>query len=318
MLPQLIPVRIKSKFAVADDIHALDLVPVDGGRLPGFTAGAHIDVEVGPGLVRQYSLCNHPGETDRYRIAVLRDPMSRGGSARIHDDFVEGAVVRISAPRNHFELDDSAGRSILVAGGIGVTPMLAMAAHLQERGGEFDLHYCTRSRSRTAFHDDLVDADFAHRLHLHLDDGPADLRFDPDKAIGAPEPGVHVYVCGPQGFIDWVLTSARAQGWPEASLHREYFSASPVAADGDTAFDLRINSSGAVYTIPADRAVVDVLAEHGIEIPVSCQQGICGTCITRVLEGVPDHRDMVLLGTETDEFAPCCSRSRTPLLVLDL
>ncbi len=318
MLPPLIPVRIRSKVVTAEDIHAFDLVAADGGRLPAFTAGAHIDVEVEPGLVRQYSLCNRPGDTDRYRIAVLRDPASRGGSARIHEVFAEGRVVGVSAPRNHFELDQGARRSVLVAGGIGVTPLLAMAAHLQGAGASFDLHYCARSRSRAAFHDELVGGVFSDRLHFHFDDGPADQRFDPAKAFGAPEPGTHIYVCGPQGFIDWVLEAARAQGWPDASLHREYFSAAPVVTEGDAAFDVRINSNGAVYTIPPDRTVVDVLAENGIEIPVSCQQGICGTCITRVLEGEPDHRDMVLMGTEMDEFAPCCSRARTPLLVLDL
>ncbi|QBX36676.1 oxidoreductase [Brevundimonas sp. S30B] len=318
MPPSMIAVRIQAKRPAADDIQTFELVAADGGALPPFSAGAHIDVEVEPGVLRQYSLCNRPGETERYRIAVLRDPASRGGSVRLHDAFAEGEAVNISPPRNHFELAPGASRSILIAGGIGVTPLLSMAAHLQAEGADFEFHYCTRSPARTAFHDELVRGDFADRLILHFDDGPDHQRFNPDKALGAPQPGVHIYVCGPQGFIDWVLASARSQGWSDGQLHREYFSASPIVVDGDQAFEVRVNSTGAVYPIPADRTVVEVLADHGIEIPVSCQQGICGTCITRVIEGEPDHRDMVLMGTEMDEFAPCCSRARTPLLVLDL
>ncbi|MFN3537485.1 MAG: PDR/VanB family oxidoreductase [Brevundimonas sp.] len=314
-----ISVRVGAKRFVAEDIQSFELVHPDGDDLPPFTAGSHIDVEVQPGIVRQYSLCNTPGESRRYQIAVLRDPDSRGGSIGMHEALVEGGMVRISPPRNHFALDSQARRSILLGGGIGVTPLMAMARHLTSQNADFVLHYCTRSRSRTAFHDDLTEGPFAGNVHLHFDEGLEAQRLNPEQVLGVPEPGTHVYVCGPAGFIDWVFTAAKALGWPNEQLHREYFSATqPEASGDDHPFEVRIASSGASYTVPAGRTVVDILAEQGIVIPVSCQQGVCGTCITRVLDGEPDHRDLVLMGTEMDEFAPCCSRSRTPVLVLDL
>lgn len=319
MTPSWIPVRVASKRLIAEDIQSFDLTAVEGGVLPPYTAGAHIDIEVRPGLVRQYSLCLAPGEAEIYRIAVLRDPASRGGSTAMHDELAEGAVVRISAPRNHFELDPAAGRSVLLAGGIGVTPLLSMASQLHRDGKDYVLHYCARSQARTAFHDEVAAGELSPHVRFHFDEGPGAERLDLNIALGAPSAETHVYVCGPGGFIDWVFSTAEALGWPRAQLHREYFSAeAPVASADDEAFDVRIASTGAVYAIPGGRSVTDVLAEHGIDIPVSCQQGVCGTCITRVLEGEPDHRDLVLMGDEMDEFTPCCSRSRTPLLVLDL
>lgn len=319
MIPDWISVCVASKRSIAEDIQAFDLTAVGGGALPAYTAGAHIDIEVRPGLVRQYSLCQAPSEAEGYRIAVLRDPASRGGSTAMHDDLREGDVVRISVPRNHFELEPTATRSVLLAGGIGVTPLLCMAEQLQRDGKEFVLHYCARSRARAAFHDDVANGELAAHVRFHFDEGLDASRLDLAGALGAPSAETHVYVCGPSGFIDWVFSGAEAMGWPRAQLHREYFSAeAPTANADDEAFDVRIASTGAIYAIPGGRSVTDVLAEHGIDIPVSCQQGVCGTCITRVLEGEPDHRDLVLMGDEMDEFAPCCSRSRTPVLVLDL
>ena len=319
MASSWINVRVASKRLVAEDIQAFDLVDAGGARLPAYTAGAHIDVEVRPGLVRQYSLCEAPGDGHRYRIAVLRDPSSRGGSTAMHDEIVEGTEVRISAPRNHFALDPDAAQSILLAGGIGVTPLLCMADQLRREGRDFVLHYCARSRARTAFHDEVVAGLLAPHVRFHFDEGPGARRMEIETGLAGPAPERHVYVCGPAGYIDWVFRQARDLGWKDAQLHREYFSSSVTEPSGDDqAFDVRIASSGAVVTIPAGRTVTEVLAEHGVNIQVSCQQGVCGTCITRVLEGEPDHRDLVLMGDEVDEFTPCCSRSRTPLLVLDL
>lgn len=318
MTPPWLTVRIASKQGLADAIEVFEFVKAEGGALPPFDAGAHIDVEIRPGLVRQYSLCNPPGETDRYQIAVLRDGASRGGSIAMHDELIEGGLTRISAPRNHFALEPTARRSILLAGGIGATPIICMAEQLNRQGEDFVMHYCTRSRSRTAFHDRLAQGDLARRVRFHFDEGPEAQRLDPCAALGRPEPGVHVYVCGPAGFIDWIFAAAKAQGWPDDQLHREYFSVAEAPSEDGEAFSVRVASTGATYVVPSGRSVVQVLAEHGVEIPVSCQQGVCGSCVTRILEGVPDHRDLVLMGTETDEFTPCCSRSKTPLLVLDL
>jgi vanillate O-demethylase ferredoxin subunit len=313
-------VRVARKTREAEGICSYELVRADGAALPPFAAGAHIDVHLPNGLVRQYSLCNAPGETHRYVIAVLRDAASRGGSRAMHDDVDLGSVLTVSAPKNHFPLAD-AERTLLLAGGIGVTPILAMAETLADNGAAFELHYCARAPERAAFVQRLGAARFAGLVHLHYDSGADDQRLDLAALLAAPAPGTHLYVCGPQGFIDHVLDNARACGWPAAQLHVEYFGAAAVDTGGDRPFDVQLASSGQVVTIPAGRTVLKVLAEQGVDIPYSCEEGVCGTCLTRVLAGVPEHRDLYLTDEEraaNDQFAPCCSRARTPLLVLDL
>lgn len=313
-------VRVLRKTPLAQDIVALELARADGGALPAFSAGAHVDLHLPGGLVRQYSLCNDEREAGRYRIAVLREPASRGGSAAVHEAVAEGALLRISAPRNHFPLQ-RASRTLLLAGGIGITPLLAMAQRLAAIEADFALHYCTRTPARCAFADEIAAAPWAKRAHLHFDDGPPDQRLDLAALLAQPEPDTHVYVCGPAGFIDHVLDTARAQGWPEAQLHKEYFGAAPQAASGDGSFAVRIASSGLTCTVAPGQSVVQALAAQGVEIMVSCEQGVCGTCLTRVLEGECEHRDLYLTDEEKaahDQFTPCCSRARTPLLVLDL
>jgi vanillate O-demethylase ferredoxin subunit len=321
MMQQLMAVRLEKRVQAAVDIVVLELAAVDGGPLPPFTAGAHIDVEVAPGMLRQYSLCNRPADNARYCIGVLKETASRGGSLAAHK-LEAGDTIRISLPRNHFPLDPDAQRSLLFAGGIGVTPILCMAEQLSDLGADFTMHYCVRSRQRAAFADYLASCRFADRVQLHLDDGPQAQRLDIDAALGAPRTGTHVYVCGPVSFIQWVLETAQARGFPQSSLHREYFAPSgPVAHDTDGAFQVKLASSGRIVDVPADRTIVAVLADLGIDIPTSCEYGVCGTCVTRVLEGEPDHRDLVLTDAEKNEgrqFTPCCSRAKTPLLVLDL
>ncbi|MDB5916496.1 MAG: oxidoreductase, partial [Massilia sp.] len=263
-------------------------------------------------------------ERHRYQIAVLRDPSSRGGSTAMHDEIEAGHVITISAPKNHFPLQP-ATRSLLFAGGIGVTPILAMAEALYAAGADFEMHYNARSPAHCAFRDRIAKSLYAARVHLHFDNGDAAQNLDVQTVLGAPRADTHIYVCGPGGYIDHVLGAASSLGWPPAQVHREYFSAGSVdtAADaaGDTAFDVRLASSGQVFTIPVGRTVVGVLAENGIDIPVSCEQGVCGTCLTSVLDGVPDHRDVYLTDEEraaNDQFTPCCSRSKSAMLSLDL
>jgi len=313
-------VRVARKTREAEGICSYELVRTDGVPLPPFAAGAHIDVHLPNGLVRQYSLCNPPGETHRYLIAVLRDAASRGGSQAMHDDVDAGTVLTIGAPKNHFPLVD-AERSLLLAGGVGVTPILAMAETLADDGAAFELHYCARAPERAAFTERLGAARFAGRVYLHYDSAAAEQRLDLPALLAAPAPGTHLYVCGPQGFIDHVLDGARTHGWPASQLHVEYFGAAAVDTGADRPFDVQLASSGKVVTIPAGRTVLKVLAEQGVDIPYSCEEGVCGTCLTRVLAGEPDHRDLYLTDEEraaNDQFAPCCSRARTPLLVLDL
>ncbi len=313
-------VRVAARREEAHDIIALELVAVDGAALPAFTAGAHIDVHLPGGLLRQYSLCNAPHERHRYQIGVLRDANSRGGSAAVHETLKVGDVLTIGAPRNQFALVP-AQHSLLLAGGIGVTPILCMAEALAAAGASFEMHYCARSPARQAFRERIAASGFSDRVVHHYDDGDAADKLDLDALLAQTAPSTHLYVCGPAGFIAHVVDTARARGWPESQVHFEYFGAAPVQADGNGEFDVKLASSGKVYTIPVNRTVIQVLCEHGVDVPVSCEQGICGTCLTRVLEGQPDHRDQYLTDEEraaNDQFTPCCSRARSPLLVLDL
>ncbi len=314
-------VHVARKTLVAQDICAFELVAADGVALPPFSAGSHIDVHVPGGLVRQYSLCNDPAETHRYLIAVLKDAASRGGSVAMHEQVQVGDSIEISLPKNHFALAHEAGHSLLIAGGIGITPILCMAERLAIVGEAFELHYCTRSKERTAFHERIVSSGFAGQAHFHFDDQAPEQRLDIDALLALPRHGVHLYVCGPKGFMDAVLGSARAKGWPESQLHYEFFSAEPVKSDADGSFEVQLASSGRIVTVAKDQTVVNALLGVGIQVPTSCEQGVCGTCLTRVLKGVPDHRDVFLTPEEqaaNDQFTPCCSRSKTPRLVLEL
>ena len=313
-------VRVARKASEADGICSYELVRLDGAPLPPFEAGAHIDVHLGDKLVRQYSLCNPPGETHRYQIGVLRDANSRGGSQAMHDHIDTGSKLTISAPKNHFPLVE-AQRALLFAGGIGITPILAMAETLSARGAAFEMHYSARSPERAAFRERLAASHLAGQVHFHYDSGDADQKLNLAALLANPEAGTHLYVCGPQGFIDHVLGAARALGWPAAQLHVEYFSAAAVDTGGDQAFDVKLASNGRIVTVPAGTTVLKALEAEGIEIAYSCEEGVCGTCLTRVLEGVPEHRDMYLTEEEqaaNDQFTPCCSRAKTPMLVLDL
>jgi vanillate monooxygenase ferredoxin subunit len=314
-------VRVARKHVEAVDICTFELVAVDGSPLPAFSAGSHVDVQLPGGLTRPYSLCNDPLESHRYLIGVLRDPASRGGSRAMHDQVNEGQVLQISPPKNHFPIAHEARRHLLLAGGIGVTPILCMAERLANTGADFEMHYCTRSSERTAFRQRIADCGFASRVHFHFDDGDAVQKLDITALLAAPASGVHLYVCGPKGFMDAVLTTARSRGWPEAQLHCEFFAGEAVKSDADASFEVQLASSGKIVVVPGDRTVVQALLGAGVDVPVSCEQGVCGTCLTRVIDGVPDHRDMYLTPEEqaaNDQFTPCCSRARTPRLVLDL
>lgn len=313
-------VKVLRRTQEAEGIVAFELARPDGAALPAFSAGSHIDVQLPGGVTRQYSLCNDAAEQHRYRIAVLRDPASRGGSNAMHDTVKEGDTLTISEPRNHFPLVH-AGKTLLFAGGIGVTPLLCMAQRLAAIGADFEMHYSTRSPERTAFRQEIAGSPFAARVQFHHDDGEAAQKLDLARVLGQPAPGTHLYVCGPTGYIDFVVNTAKGLGWPAEQIHLEYFGAAAQDTSGDRAFQVKVASSGATYDIPAGETVVQALGKHGIEIMVSCEQGVCGTCITRVLEGECDHRDMYFTDEEkakNDQFTPCCSRAKSATLVLDL
>jgi vanillate O-demethylase ferredoxin subunit len=315
-----ISVTVAKKVREAEDICSFELVGAGGASLPPFSAGAHIDVKVNDQITRQYSLCNSPSEPQRYVIGVLKDPKSRGGSHAMHEAVQVGDTLEISTPKNHFPLE-VAPHTLLLAGGIGVTPILCMAERLAEIDANFRMHYCTRSRDRTAFYERIAGSPFASRVEFHFDDGAPEQKLDLPALLTAAPAETHLYVCGPGGFIEFVKNTAKSLGWSGERVHFEYFGASPdVLADG-AEFQVKVASTGACYTVPANRTVIQVLQDAGIDVPVSCEQGVCGTCITRVLEGTPDHRDLYLTDQEhaaNTQFTPCCSRAKSPLLVLDL
>lgn len=318
----MLTVRVGQRRIETPDVVALDLVSTDQRELPPFSAGAHIDVEIRPGLVRQYSLCNNPAERNSYRIGVLNAANSRGGSAAMHA-LVVGDLIRISEPRNLFPLDSGNSFSVLLAGGIGITPILCMAERLLQTGAGFNLHYFTKSRKRTPFLDHILNSSMMTRTSFHFDDDMPEARFDLDNALKESPSGSHLYICGPPGFIEWAISSATRVGIPNKQVHREYFAPSDreVNAVPDSEFQIKIASSGKVINVDRGKTVLDALRESGIEVPRSCEQGICGTCLTRVLSGSPDHRDFILTASEREAnnvFAPCCSRSLSAQLVIDL
>jgi vanillate O-demethylase ferredoxin subunit len=317
----IVRVEVTARSDLAEDTAGFELAAVDGGMLPPFEAGSHIDVHLSGGLVRQYSLHDLPSEPPRYRIGVLREPQSRGGSVALIEGVNVGDRLDVSVPRNHFPLDAGANRSILLAGGIGITPILCMAEQLFRDRRAFELHYCGRSGRRMAFLDRLKSSPFASDAHMHFDDGAKDQLLNANTVIGAPHADKHLYVCGPAGFMDHVLKTARDLGWQEPQLHREYFAAAPIDHSADGPFEIELKSSGQVIRVNAEESAAAALRDSGIPIAVSCEQGVCGTCMTRVVSGLPDHRDLYLTDAEherNDCFTPCCSRARTPRLVLNL
>lgn len=315
---ELIDVVIKSRAQQGAGIAVMELVAKDGKPLPKFSAGAHIDVHIGDGLIRQYSLCNSPASSQMYRIGVLNDPKSRGGSLKIFTDFSEQQTISISAPRNHFPLDDSASKSILAGGGIGITPMMAMAYTLLSEGKEFELHYCTRSKGAGAFEQELVEA-FGDRVVFHYDDQAKSQLFSPQATFYPVDANTHIYVCGPTGFMDWVIDSAKEIGYPSKQIHSEYFSAE-VDTSGES-FEVYCQQSDITVNVGSDDTIAKALIKAGIKVNMSCEEGVCGTCITDVLEGEPDHRDHFLTDEEkedNDQIALCCSRAKCKRLVIDI
>lgn len=319
--PQTIRVRVRSARHVALDVRELTLVPVDAGELPAYTPGAHIDLHLRPGLVRQYSLCGDGGDRASYTVAVKLEAASRGGSRFMHEAVVPGTVLDIGAPRNHFPLLANAAHSVLVAGGIGITPLLSMARHLQARGKPFELLHFVRSAELAAYRDLLASDPFAAYCRLWCGLPPEAVREQLERALCAPPSGAHLYLCGPAGFMDTVLAVA-ARHWPAGQVHLEHFAAPPVTPEAvDGAFEVRLARCARTVTVPAHMTIVDALREQGVPVETACEQGICGTCVTPVLEGEVDHRDGFLTDAEKargDCIALCVSRARGPSLTLDL
>lgn len=313
---------IKNKKYETPDILSFELAPNGSFLLPRFEAGSHIDVHINGGLVRQYSLYNDPDDVNVYKIAVLKDPHSRGGSAGMHASFNIDDTIKISAPRNLFPLDQTSQRVVLFAGGIGITPLMSMASVLAKQGIDFELHYHCRSKKSAAFYDELRSSPYNTRVHFHFDDAPDDTARSVNLALSQSGDSVNLYTCGPNGYMDYIFTTARALGWKDNNLHKEVFGADSIELDdSDHSFELTLVRSGISLHIPKDKTVLEVLEDACIEIDVSCEQGICGACVTKVIEGIPDHRDQFLSDEEKEknnQFTPCCSRALGKSLSIDL
>ena len=319
--PPLLQLRVAAKRAVAQDIVELTLEPLAGEELPAFAAGSHLDLHLPGGLVRPYSLSNDPAERNRYVLGVLRETTSRGGSTAVHEQLQVGQLLATSLPRNHFALQATPAPKLLLAGGIGITPVLSMARQLAREGRPFHLHYAGRTRARMAFTDVLATDLLAGRAHLHVKDehGPLDL-----AALLSTQPeGTELYVCGPAGFMDAAFEAGRKQGWSADRLHRELFGAAgPVPAnEHDSAFEIEIAGTGQIVNVPAGCSAAKAMQDAGLPLYTSCEEGVCGTCLTRVVRGTPDHRDQYLTPEEqaaNDQFLPCCSRALGGRLVVEL
>jgi reductive dehalogenase len=300
----VIQVVITKAQKIAKDITKYEFQPVAGGELPSWQAGAHLDIVVAPEFLRQYSMSGDPADRSTYQIAVLKEEAGRGGSKLLHRIFTEGRRIFIAKPINHFPLDPEATHSILMGGGIGITPMIAMAHELHAHGRSFELHYSGRSRSEMGFLEDLSAFAWADRVALHISDEGT--RADLKLVLGKYRSGTHVYTCGAERYMSAVLEASTQAGFPEEAQHLEYFSVPEQPDYENHAFTLKLAKSGRELIVPADKSATDVLTEHGVHVDVKCSDGICGVCKCAVLSGDVEHRDFVLSKAQPKEAIILC------------
>jgi ferredoxin-NADP reductase len=306
---------VTERWDAAAEVVALELRDPDGGTLPAWEPGAHIDLILDDGLTRQYSLCGDPADRTRWRIGVLREPDGRGGSAFVHDKLVPGVTAAATGPRNHFPLEP-APRYRFIAGGIGITPILPMLAAATAAGANWTLTYGGRTAASMAFVDELRTYGDRVRLRPQNEHGLLDL----DALLGEPTPDTLVYCCGPEPLL--AAVEQRCTGWPPGALHVERFAAKPLTEPvRSEAFEVVLAQSELTLCVPPDRSILSVVEEAGVGLLSSCAEGTCGTCETAVLAGELDHRDSVLSEDERqagDCMMICVSRARGDRLVLDL
>ncbi len=321
-----IALRITKVVQLTPLIKMFEMVNAKGGDLPSFEPGAHLDLKLGNGLIRSYSLANDPKERHRYVTAILREAQGGGGSAWMHDTIKPGDEILSSEPLQNFPLDPAASRSLLLAGGIGITPLLSMGYRLKAEGRPVHLYYLTKSPEDTAFLDE-VKAVFGEDVTFVHDGGDPSKGLDLKATFGTPEAGTHLYVCGPAGLLNAVrgVTSH----WPEGSVHYELFSSArtdeqkaEMAARENLPFEVELARSGMTLEIPSDRSILDVLLDNGIGVPYACEDGWCGACVIDMISGKADHRDEVMTDEEKAEnkkIQVCISRALPgEKLVLDL
>lgn len=308
-------VRVKSVTWEAPNVLSYELRPLEGMEVPPFTAGAHIDLTLANGLVRSYSLVNSQSERHRYVIAVQKDRASRGGSKWIHENLRPGDVVTVNGPRNNFALDETAEKTIFIAGGIGITPIMSMIERMRVLGRDWELTYCVRKRDGAAF---LESLEKEPQVRFNCDEEPGGKMLDIAALVKAAPANAHLYCCGPSPML--AAFEEATKDLARERVHVEYFTAKePPAVEGG--FKVVLAKSGRELTILPGKTILDTLREYGFDVPYSCGQGVCGTCETKVLEGVPDHRDLILSDKErasNQRMMICCSGSKSEKLVLDL
>ncbi len=314
----LYDVVVKNRHVEGGNIAVMEFESATSTTLPKVEAGAHIDVHLPNGMVRQYSLCQNPNDEGKFRLGILRDPESRGGSVSAFDEIKDGMQIQVSEPKNLFPLL-KAKHSVLVGGGIGITPLITMAYQLAHEGASFELHYCGASPENCAFVDEIKNGELAKYTTFHFKSEGASHRAFFESAIKDIDSESHIYTCGPVGFMDWVINLATTHDFPEQQIHKEYFQVE-TDTSGDS-FEVVAERSGKIIMVEAGETILQALAKEGIDIEMSCEQGVCGTCMCDVIEGEPDHRDVYFTDEEkasNEQILVCCSRSKTPRLVLDI
>ena len=317
-IDETLALTVTDKREIADDIFLFELRHENGGALPPFTAGAHLLVHTPAGIARRYSLCNAPAERDRYVIAVKRDAAGGGGSLSMARDVHVATTLEVSPPLNYFPLANDASRYLLIAGGIGITPMRAMMAELAARDAQFDVVYCTRSPESTAFLDELRTDEFAARVRVHHDFGDRAQSLDIAPLVAERRGDTHLYCCGPRPLMQAVRDAT--SHWPSSAVHFEDFGTSAHEnVAGDKPFTVRLARSGGCVNVAPGETILDALRANGIDTPSSCEAGTCGSCRTRLLAGEADHRDFVLDEDEqVTEIMICVSRACSAELLLDI
>ena len=304
-------------------IKIYSMVNANGGELPPFTAGAHVEFKlpVRPGRLekRSYSIASDPSNSDCYVFGVLLEPQGAGGSVYMHERVTEGTILDAVGPINNFPLATSAQKHLLIAGGIGITPLLSMTRVLASTSAAYDLHYCARSTEDMAFREEVADL-HGDAAHLYFDGSDPGQRLDVAQLLGRFEAGRHVYVCGPRGLIEAVRKACSAVGWPNDHIHYEFFGAEVDTSEGET-LEVVLAESGLVLTVTPDQSILDAILDAGVDVDFDCKRGECGMCLTEVLEGAPLHRDVYLNAQEraaADSMCPCVSWGLSRKLVLKI
>jgi phthalate 4,5-dioxygenase reductase subunit len=314
--PQMLPLRVMRNDKIADGIHILEFRDTGGQPLPEFSAGAHIAIQAPNGLLRKYSLCNDPAERDRYLVAIKREANGRGGSCNLIDNTKAGDELMVAPPVNDFGLPPRAQNFLFIAGGIGITPIMAMIREVLRQGKRFRLFYCSRSPETTAFLDELSAPEFKNQVTIHYDQGDPARSLDLKPVLAERKNREHLYCCGPRPLMEAVRNMT--DHWSSTAVHFEAFSEAETHKPTDKPFKLRLARSGEVLDVPTTKTILEVLRDRGLEVPSSCETGTCGTCRTKMLAGEADHRDLVLAEHErADTIMICVSRAKGDEITID-